>query len=220
MFHIELRKFPHSAWRFNLSEGELRAILVPWARDEWTEVGERNWNPHESKMTILEGPKLEPQDISMGRGWRNAQRRSEDITDKTLSAFKQAEHERASAIDNARIEEAARVQVAAREGSATGSSPTAGRQIRLRAGCSWRRCSGRGRRSCLPPGSRPRRRRLSAPPATRSRSLNGRFSSPAKQRADAALNFCSQRHGGRSSVGRAPGCGPGGRGFESRRSPS
>src|SRR5690348_2310807 len=26
-------------------------------------------------------------------------------------------------------------------------------------------------------------------------------------------------HGGRSSVGRAPGCGPGGRGFEPRRSP-
>lgn len=122
MFHIELRKFPHSAWRFNLSEGELRTILVPWTRDEWTEVGERNWNPHESKMTILEGPKLETQEIAMGRGWRNAQRRSEDITEKTLSAFRQAELERASAIDNARIEEAARVQVAAREGSAAGPS--------------------------------------------------------------------------------------------------
>lgn len=126
MFHIELRKFPHSAWRFNLSEGELRAILLPWARDEWTEVGERNWNPHESKMTILEGPKLETQEIAMGRGWRNAQRRSEDITDKTLSAFRQAEHERASAMDNARIEEAARVQVAAREGSAAASAPASG----------------------------------------------------------------------------------------------
>lgn len=125
MFHIELRKFPHSAWRFNLSEGELHAILVPWARDEWTEVGERNWNPHESKMTILEGPKLETQEISMGRGWRNAQRRSEDITEKTLSAFRRAEQERASAIDNARIEEAARVQVAAREGAAGVPSPAA-----------------------------------------------------------------------------------------------
>ena len=30
----------------------------------------------------------------------------------------------------------------------------------------------------------------------------------------------SETSGGRSSVGRAPGCGPGGRGFESRRSPS
>ncbi len=125
MFHIELRKFPHSAWRFNLSEGELRAILLPWARDEWTEVGERNWNPHESKMTILEGPKLETQEIAMGRGWRNAQRRSEDITEKTLSVFRQAEQERASALDNARIEEAARVQVAAREGTETGLPPAA-----------------------------------------------------------------------------------------------
>src|ERR1019366_9554803 len=34
MFHIELRQFPHSAWRFNLSEAELRAVVVPWARED------------------------------------------------------------------------------------------------------------------------------------------------------------------------------------------
>src|SRR5262249_48847338 len=36
---------------------------------------------------------------------------------------------------------------------------------------------------------------------------------------DLALNSAF-RNGGRSSAGRAPGCGPGGRGFESHRSPS
>ena len=39
-------------------------------------------------------------------------------------------------------------------------------------------------------------------------------------RFEAAIEPRSPQRGGRSSVGRAPGCGPGGRGFESRRSPS
>ncbi len=113
MFHIELRQFPHSAWSFNLSEAELRAVVVPWAREQWVEVGERKWNPHEAKLTILEGPKLETQQLSMGRGWRAAQRRSEDITERVLTTVTQAEQERARAQEDARIEEAARAQVAA-----------------------------------------------------------------------------------------------------------
>jgi|CZKG01.1.fsa_nt_gi hypothetical protein len=121
MFHIELRQFPHSAWRFNLSEAELRAVVVPWAREQWVEVGERKWNPHEAKLTILEGPKLETQQLSMGRGWRAAQRRSEDITERVLTTVTQAEQERARAQEDARIEEAARAQVAA----AAGSEPVA-----------------------------------------------------------------------------------------------
>src|SRR4051794_35976349 len=51
---------------------------------------------------------------------------------------------------------------------------------------------------------------------------------PAAQAAKRAMHFCpglrpqidSVPPGGRSSAGRAPGCGPGGRGFESPRSPS
>jgi hypothetical protein len=121
MFHIELRQFPHSAWSFNLSEAELRAVVVPWAREQWVEVGERKWNPHEAKLTILEGPKLETQQLSMGRGWRAAQRRSEDITERVLTTVTQAEQERARAQEDARIEEAARAQVAA----AAGSEPVA-----------------------------------------------------------------------------------------------
>ena len=44
--------------------------------------------------------------------------------------------------------------------------------------------------------------------------------SPARADRSAARRYARVRPGGRSSVGRAPGCGPGGRGFESRRSPS
>jgi hypothetical protein len=90
MYHLELRHFPHSAWRFNLSEQDLAAIVQPWVREQVVDVGERKWSPHLTKLTILEGPKLEVTELSMGRGWRSAQRRSEDVTQRVLDAARQA----------------------------------------------------------------------------------------------------------------------------------
>ncbi|HEY1450446.1 MAG TPA: hypothetical protein VGF47_05790 [Solirubrobacteraceae bacterium] len=86
MYHLELRKFPHTACRFNQSEEQLRAIVVPWARQEWIEEGERNWNVNEAKLTVLEGPELSMPELAMGKGWRNAQKRSEDVTERVLAA--------------------------------------------------------------------------------------------------------------------------------------
>ncbi len=123
MFHVELRQFPHKAWRFNLSEGELRAVAVPWSRAEWLEFGERKWNPHEAEITILEGPRLEVQEIAMNRGWRNAQRHSQDITERVLTTLTQANQERAQAEDEARIEEAVRARTAQPDPPAAPSPP-------------------------------------------------------------------------------------------------
>lgn len=88
MFHIELRQFPHNVCRFNLSEQELGVLVGPWSRERWIELGGRKWSPHQARLTILEGPHLAVQELSMGRGWRNAQRRSEDVTDRLLAAAK------------------------------------------------------------------------------------------------------------------------------------
>jgi hypothetical protein len=88
VFHIELRQFPHNVCRFNLSEHELRPVVEPWAREQWIELGGRKWSPHQARLTILDGPHLAVQELSMGRGWRNAQRRSEDVTDRVLAAAK------------------------------------------------------------------------------------------------------------------------------------
>jgi hypothetical protein len=85
MYHLELRQFPHNLNRFNLSEGELRAILTPWAREQPLELGERKWSPHQAKLTVLEGPRLEVQQLSMGRGWRAAERQSDDVTERVLA---------------------------------------------------------------------------------------------------------------------------------------
>jgi hypothetical protein len=88
--HVELRQFPHNMCRFNLSEEDLRAIVEPWALGEWVEFGERKWSPHQAKLTVLEGPPLATGQLTMGRGWRTAQRQSEDVTERVLEAARAA----------------------------------------------------------------------------------------------------------------------------------
>jgi hypothetical protein len=86
VYHLELRKFPHVVCRFNQSEAQLRAIVVPWVREQWIEEGERKWNANEATLTVLEGPELSMPQLAMGKGWRNAQKRSEDVTERVLEA--------------------------------------------------------------------------------------------------------------------------------------
>jgi hypothetical protein len=88
VYHLELRQFPHVARRFNQSEQQVLALAQPWVGEEWVEEAERKWNINEATLTILEGPKLTMADLAMGRGWRNAQRRSEDVTERVLAAFR------------------------------------------------------------------------------------------------------------------------------------
>ena len=91
MYHLELRQFPHNLCRFNLQEEEVRGIVEAWARGQWVELGERKWNPHQARLTILEGPPIPMDQLSMGRGWRNAQRRSEDVTTRLLAQVSEIE---------------------------------------------------------------------------------------------------------------------------------
>jgi hypothetical protein len=91
MYHVELRQFPHNFCRFNLTEQELHAtILDAWARGEWIELGERKWNPHQAKLVVLESPQLPVEQLSMGRGWRNAVRQGQDVTEQLLATARAA----------------------------------------------------------------------------------------------------------------------------------
>lgn len=90
MYHVEIRQFPHNACRFNLTERELLPIAVPWAREEWVELGERKWNVNQATLTIIEGPQLSLPQLAMGRGWRNAQRQGQVVTDRVLETLKPA----------------------------------------------------------------------------------------------------------------------------------
>jgi hypothetical protein len=112
MFHVEMRQFPHNFCRFNLGEAELRAIVDPWVREQVVDFGERRWRPHEAQLTILEGPELALGELTMGRGWRAAQRAGEDITERVLAAASVAAQAAA-----AQASEAAIARVAARAAS-------------------------------------------------------------------------------------------------------
>jgi hypothetical protein len=91
VYHLELRQFPHVARRFNQSEQQVRALAKSWVGEEWVEEAERKWNMNEATLTILDGPKLSMADLAMGRGWRNAQRRSDDVTERVLGEFRMDE---------------------------------------------------------------------------------------------------------------------------------
>jgi hypothetical protein len=90
MYHVELRQFPHNHSRFNLTGPELRALTLPWAREQVVEVGERKWSPQQAKLTILEGPQIPVEQLSMGRGWRTAQREGDDVTERLLDEARRA----------------------------------------------------------------------------------------------------------------------------------
>ncbi len=90
VFHLALRQFPHNHCRFNLSERELATVLVPWVRGEWIELGERKWNSAQATLKVLEGPELGMHELTMGRGWRRAERSGEDVTERVLAALRDA----------------------------------------------------------------------------------------------------------------------------------
>lgn len=84
-FHVEISGALNHVRSFNLSLEELRrTVLEPWLTGRPVELGEREWDPRESSLRILEGPHLDPPDLSFGQGWSNAERASEDVTRRVL----------------------------------------------------------------------------------------------------------------------------------------
>jgi hypothetical protein len=91
MYHVEIRQFPHNACRLNLTDAELVAVVIPWVREQAVDFGERKWSPHTARLTILEGEAVAHDKMTMGRGWRIAQRNSEDVTERLLASAREAE---------------------------------------------------------------------------------------------------------------------------------
>lgn len=84
-FHVEISGGINHARAFNLNLDELRRqVLEPWLTGRSVELGEREWDPRESSLRILEGGHLGTPDLSFGQGWSNAERSSEDVTRRLL----------------------------------------------------------------------------------------------------------------------------------------
>lgn len=87
MFHVELRQFPHQARVFNLTQDELDArVIAPWVAGRAVELEDRRWLPDRARLTVYEAPRLEPDQLGMGRGWQNVTREGKDVTARVLAA--------------------------------------------------------------------------------------------------------------------------------------
>jgi len=90
VFHVELRRFPHVARTFNLSDEELeRRVLAPWLAGQPLELEDRQWEPGRTKLTIYEARALAREEIGMGRGWGTVSRDGEDVTARLLASRRQ-----------------------------------------------------------------------------------------------------------------------------------
>jgi hypothetical protein len=87
-FHVEISSgFRQRARTFNLDEEKLRSTIVdPWVRGRRIVLGDKEWEPRDCKLVILEGPELADTDLSMGRGWSNAEKTGENVTRRLIDA--------------------------------------------------------------------------------------------------------------------------------------
>src|SRR2546428_5310077 len=83
-FHLEVSRSLNRARLFNLDEAGLSRVLGPWAQGQPVEIGEREWDPAESELTVLDGPVLDAPDLAMGQGWSNAAKVSRDVSREVL----------------------------------------------------------------------------------------------------------------------------------------
>jgi hypothetical protein len=84
-FHVEISSSFRHARGFNLGEEELlRTIVAPWLAGRRIALGDREWEPRDSALRILEGSELKPPDLAFGQGWANAERSAEDVTRSVL----------------------------------------------------------------------------------------------------------------------------------------
>jgi hypothetical protein len=85
-FHVEVSSSHQHARVFNLGEDELRQMLRLWIAGQTFEFGEQEWEPRESRLTVLEGKTLQGPDLAFGQGWSNASRSAEDVTRRMVEA--------------------------------------------------------------------------------------------------------------------------------------
>lgn len=90
-FHVEVSSGLRHARAFNLSAEEVRrAVLDPWLSGRQINLGDHKWDPEASELRVLEGPELSNPELSFGQGWANAERASENVTQRVLGAAQEA----------------------------------------------------------------------------------------------------------------------------------
>ena len=89
-YHVELRDFPRSYTRFNLTGPEVGTIALIWVQDQVLTTDDEEWSPRDAHIRIVEGPEIPIGRLTMGRGWTIAQAEGEDVTDRVLAEAREA----------------------------------------------------------------------------------------------------------------------------------
>jgi hypothetical protein len=85
-FHVQVERGHRRAAVFNLDGDRLnRDVIAPWLQGSPIELGDRDWEPRETRLTVIEGPELTTADLAHGRGWDNARRSARDVTADVLA---------------------------------------------------------------------------------------------------------------------------------------
>jgi hypothetical protein len=90
VYHLELRQFPKRLQRFNFSGTGIGAVLLPWVQERVIELDEQKFSPHHATITVIEGPEIPIEQISMARGWRTVEREGKDVTQRVLAEAREA----------------------------------------------------------------------------------------------------------------------------------
>jgi hypothetical protein len=117
MFHLQLRQFPHNHCQFNLTAADVSSFAELWLRGDWLTVGERQWNPRQAKLTIIEAPQVESAQLSMGRGWRHVERTGQEVTHRVIAETASLARGESGGSELARPHEAATESRGAAEGA-------------------------------------------------------------------------------------------------------
>jgi hypothetical protein len=85
-FHVEIRRGRRWAREFNIDSERLRhEVLDPWTAHRTIHLGDRDWEPAECSLRILEGPQLDAPDLAFGRGWDRAEHASRVVTGELVA---------------------------------------------------------------------------------------------------------------------------------------
>jgi hypothetical protein len=83
-FHVEISSPVDLARVLNVGRDELTAdVLEPWVAGLRFDFGGSEWQPRDSRLTILQGPGVDAEDEA---GWAGALRGAEDVTRELLEA--------------------------------------------------------------------------------------------------------------------------------------
>lgn len=85
VYHVEMRMGISVVRAFNLSSHDLQVrFLAPLMADQDFVYEGHEWSPRKTRISIFDGPELPLHQLSMGRGWPNVQRTSQEVTVEIL----------------------------------------------------------------------------------------------------------------------------------------